>query len=278
MISRCFLVAVLLVIAFTATAEPAKRIIALSPHIVEQLYSIGAGDSIIATTDNADYPEQAKNIPVIGGFYGVQIEKIVQLKPDLIVYWGSGNKASDIRRLKEFGFKLYNNDPKTLAAIPDTLIELGKLTGYEVAAQEKASQFRRQLNQLVIANSQKASIKVFYQLWSSPLMTVAKGSWIQQLLTACHSENVFYHAVNSYPQVSTENVLLKQPQVILQANEKGNVQGIDWSKWPEIPAVKFQQIYQLNADILYRPTLRAIEGAQALCQVLDKSRLNLSIL
>lgn len=219
-------------------ADPAKRIIALSPHAVEMLYAIGAGDAIVAATDYADYPEAAKKIPRIGGYYGIQMERVMELNPDLIVVWDTGNKAEDINQLKALGFNLYGSDPKTLEGVAKELEELGKLTGHVEEASKAAAAYRAELIRLRTDNASKSEPKVFYQLWSTPLMTVSKNSWIQQIISVCHGQNVFYDAASDYPQVSLENVLLTLPEVILQSQEEGNVKGVDWSQWPEIPAVK----------------------------------------
>lgn len=253
-------------------ANPAKRIIALSPHAVEMLYAIGAGDKIVATTDYADYPEAAKKIPRIGGYYGIQMERVMELNPDLIVVWDSGNKAEDINQLRTLGFNLYGSDPKTLEGVAKELEELGQLTGHVEEASKAAAAYRAELIRLRVENAKKSEPKVFYQLWSTPLMTVSKNSWIQQIISVCHGQNVFYDAASDYPQVSLENVLLTLPEVILQSEEEGNVKGVDWRQWPEIPAVKNQHIYQLNADLLHRATPRALLGVQALCDALDKVR------
>ncbi len=103
-------------------------------------------------------------------------------------------------------------------------------------------------------------------------MTVAKNSWIQQIIDVCHGDNVYIDAASDYPQVSLESVLLKMPEVILQSQDEGNVLGVDWNKWQEIPAVKQQHIYQLNADLLHRAAPRALLGVNALCGALDKAR------
>lgn len=262
----------LALLPIAALAEPAKRIIALSPHAVEMLYAIGAGESIVAATDYADYPEAAKKIPSIGGYYGIQIERVLELNPDLIVVWDTGNKAEDINQLKSLGFKLYSSSPKTLEDVAKEIEELGALTGRTEQASQVAADYRSELLQLRSENAAKSEPKVFYQLWSTPLMTVAKNSWIQQIIGVCHGKNVFYDAVSDYPQVSLENVLMTLPEVILQSEEEGNVKGVDWSKWTEIPAVKNQHIYQLNADLLHRATPRALLGVKAVCDALDKAR------
>ncbi|MBB1270019.1 cobalamin-binding protein [Shewanella sp. SR44-3] len=257
-----------------AVKAPAKRIIALSPQAVEMLYAIGAGDLIIATTDHADFPEQAKSIPSIGGFYGLSIERIVELNPDLIVSWASGNKLDDLQRLTQLGFTLLDSDPKTLDDVAVDLERLGAATGYGAQANALANDFRQQLAKVRLEALNKPKVKLFYQLWSEPLMTVAKHSWIQQSISACHGDNVFFAASSDYPQVSVENVLLTGAQVIIQSKDKGNVLGIDWSKWPELPAVSLQHIYQLDADLLHRASPRSIMGVKALCDVLDKVRSN----
>ncbi|MGK0410123.1 MAG: vitamin B12 transport system substrate-binding protein [Shewanella psychromarinicola] len=251
---------------------PGKRIIALSPHGVEMLFAIGAGESILATTDYADYPAAAKDIPRIGGYYGIQIERVIELNPDLIIVWQSGNKQGDINQLRDLGFTLFNSDPKNLTDVATDLEALGKLTGNEVQAQQVATDYRQQLAQIRLKNQAKPTVKVFYQLWSTPLMTVAKGSWIQHLIEVCHGENVFYDAASEYPQISIENVLLTGAEVILQSQDEGNVLGINWADWPELPAVKNQHIYQFDADLLHRATPRAIQGVNAVCGALDKVR------
>lgn len=253
-------------------AAPAKRIIALSPHSVEMLYAIGAGEAIVATTDHADFPEAALAIPRIGGYHGVQVERILELEPDLVVVWGSGNKAEDITRIKELGFRVFDSNPDTLDEVADELESLGELTGHRVQAAKVAADYRQQLKLLRSENLAKSGVNVFYQLWSTPLMTVANNSWIQQIISVCHGDNIFADAANDYPQVSLESVVLKQPELILQSQDEGNIIGVDWSEWPEIPAVKNHHIYQLNADLLHRAAPRALLGVEALCDALDKAR------
>ncbi|MCL1146342.1 cobalamin-binding protein [Shewanella marinintestina] len=259
-------------VSASAVEAPAKRIVALSPHSVEMLYAIGAGDSIVATTEYADFPEAALDIPRIGGYHGVQIERILELNPDLVVVWASGNKAEDITRIKELGFKVFDSNPDTLEAVADELESLGELTGHQAQAKQVADDYRVKLAKLRSDNFAKAEVKVFYQLWSTPLMTVAKNSWIQQIISVCHGDNVFVDSASDYPHVSLETILLKLPEVILQSQDEGNIIGVDWSQWAEIPAVKNQHIYQLNADLLHRAAPRALLGVEALCDALDKAR------
>lgn len=269
---------VALVVSFSTLAQTdpqaagAKRIIALSPHGVEMLYAIGAGDRIVATTDHADYPESAKLIPRIGGYYGIQIERIIELNPDLVVVWASGNKLEDINHIKQLGFTVFNSDPESLDDVATEIEQLGLLTDQAPQAQQVAADYRLQLAEIRQQNTLKSKVKVFYQLWSTPLMTVSKGSWIEHIIDACNGTNVFYDAANEYPQISIENVLLTDAEVILQSQDEGNVMGVNWSQWPELPAVKNKHIYQLDADVLHRASPRVIQGVKLVCDALDKAR------
>lgn len=265
-------ISLILIFPIIVLAAPAKKIIVLSPHAVEMLYAIGAGSNIIATTEYANFPDEAKNIPRIGGYYGIQIEKVMALNPDLIVTWSGGNKHSDLQQLKQLGLTLYDSNPTTLDSLATELENLGQLTGHSQQANKVATQYRQLLQQIAKNSHNKPKVRVFYQLWSEPLMTVARNSWIQQIIEVCRGDNVFAKAANDYPQLSIENVLLNNPQVIIQSQQQQNEPSIAWQQWPEISAVKNHHIYQINADLLHRPSPRTILGIQTLCNTLDKVR------
>lgn len=251
-----------------------KRIIALSPHAVELLYAIGAGDKIVATISHADYPAAAKKIEIIGDYRGVTLEKLISLQPDLVVTWASGNKMNQVLQIKKLGFNVVDSDPKTLDDIASDLRTLGKLTGHSEQAEKVAQQFEVDLAILTKQYQNRTPIKTFYQLWSKPLMTVSKGSWINQFITRCGGVNVFSDADNPYPKISTENVLLTGAQVILipDDNQTRSHELFDWQRWGVLPAVKNKQIYYPNAKVLHRPTPRVLAPMKEVCEFIDGAR------
>lgn len=253
---------------------PAKRIIALAPHIVESLFEIGAGDKIVATVDYADYPKQALSIPRIGGYYGVQMEKVLALAPDLVIVWKNGNRAEDIQKLEQLGLNIAYSEPKHITGVADELIHLGQLTGHELQATEAANRFLTRLDAIKTQYVGKAKINAFYQLWSEPLMTVNKNTWIHQLLTVCQANNVFAETSTDYPQVSIENVVVANPELIIQPDEKADKPQpkIDWHKWPMIPAVKQAQFIRINADLIHRFSSRMLDGVDDMCRKIDQLR------
>lgn len=254
--------------------KKAERIIALSPHSVEMLFAMGAGDKIIATTDYADYPAQAKKIERIGGYQGILIERVLELNPDLIIVWQSGNKSEQSAQLKKLGFNLYYSNPTTLDSIAQEIADLGDLVGHQEQAEQLAYQFNQHLAQVKKQYSKKSPVKIFYQLWPAPLQTAAGNSWIQHMLNICQGDNIFNDAANDYPKVSIENVVIRSPEVFIipLAVNQQKPDDINWQKWPELPAVKNNQLYYLDADLLHRASPRVLDGLDALCESIDKAR------
>jgi vitamin B12 transport system substrate-binding protein len=258
----------------TETPTTKQKIIALSPHSVELLYAIGAGDRIIGTLEYADYPKAALKIPRIGNFNGIQIEKVVELQPDLIIAWKSGNKSSDLAKLQSLGFNIYYSQPQNIAEIGKELLELGKLTNLvkeaEIVAHEMMSQYQTIKNR----NKSKQSVNVFYQLWHDPIRTIGPDNWTQSLINDCNGKNIFNDATSQYPVVSLESVLVKNPEVIIIPHHSGkkNDKKKFWLKWPNIKAVKNDHINIINGDLVHRFTPRAIDGLSILCKAIDQAR------
>ena len=250
------------------------RIIALAPHIVENLFAIGAGDNIVGTVDYADYPSEAQSIERIGGYYGISLEKVLALKPDLVIAWKSGNQSEDLAQIERLGIKVYLSNPTTIAGVADELLTFGEFTGNIDQSQQAANAFTQKLNAIVKSQQDKKNITGFYQLWAEPMMTVSKNTWISQLIETCHVSNVFAQSVTDYPQISIENVIVTKPQVIIIPDEKSKTPQpiVNWQKWPEVPAVKNDQFISVNADLLHRFTPRMLDGLADMCDKIDASR------
>lgn len=252
----------------------AKRIIALSPHSVELLYLLGVGDRIIATTSFADYPEEAKSIPVIGGYNGIQIEKVLSLQPDLVIAWESGNKLDDLNQLERLGLNVYRSQTNKLSEIANEIRRLGELIGIQNRANKEADKFLAGLSQLKEQYSSKPPIRFFYQLWNEPLRAMAGKSWINEMLLGCGGKNIFDKSVGDYPQVSLENVIAEKPEVIVIPSHHGHGlgEGDFWKEWPEIPAVKHKRIIYVDGDLLHRFSVRTLQGMKNICEHFEHIR------
>lgn len=268
--------------AFTAAAEqgnlPAKnstqRIVALAPHIVEMLFEIGAGDKIIGTVDYADYPKAALDIERVGGYYGLQIERVLALKPDLVLAWKSGNKMADLEQLERLGLNVAYSEPGKIEDVARELKKFGVLVGEQENAELSASRYQKRLASLKSRYQGQKKLKVFYQLWPEPMMTINKNTWIHQVIETCAGDNVFANNSTDYPQIGVENVLVTMPEIIILPDERSDkeVPVIDWKKWQQIPAVKHDRFISVNADLLHRFSPRMLNGVENLCSDIDNFR------
>ena len=254
------------------TAKP--KIIALAPHIVEMLFDIGAGEQVIATTEYADYPLAAQKIPRIGSSMRIQLERVIELQPDLIIAWESGSPSDDLARLKQLGFNIVYSQPDSFAEVAQELRLFGKLSGHSEQAERVATQFLANLDSIKKQYGNKKPLTGFYEVWSRPLTTIAKDSWPQQFLEICSINNPFKTAETSYPQVNIEQVLQNSIDVIIQPLAKKQKGGdeYNWEQWSILPAVKQKQFIILDADIVHRMTTRSLIALNDLCQQADKSR------
>lgn len=257
-----------------ALADKPLRIVALAPHIVENLYAIGAGDLIVGTLDYADYPQEATKIERIGGYNGISIEKLLMLKPDMVIAWKSGNQAEDLAQIKRLGIELHLSNPHSIEGVAKEILKLGQLTGHIEQSKKVAEAFTAKLNAIKAAQHNKTMLTGFYQLWPEPMMTVSKNTWINQLIETCQVTNVFADSDTDYPQISIENVIMTKPQVIIIPDEKSKqvIPTVNWQQWPEIPAVKFKQFISVNADLLHRFSPRMLDGLAQMCDKVEVSR------
>ena len=253
---------------------PAQRIIALAPHVVENLYAIGAEKQIVAAVDYSDYPAAAKNLPRVGGYSQFDVEAILVKKPDLIIGWASGNPSEQISKLRALGVPIFLSQPNRFEDVAKELRQLGKLTGREVAAEQAATTFLGKLERLRKANTSKPRVRVFYQIWQTPLMSIGGDQIISSAIAACGGENVFAALRTMAPQISEEAVLAADAEVFV-AGGMGEVRKdwLDpWRRWKHLTAVKRDNLFFVLADLMQRHTPRLIDGTEQLCVHLDTAR------
>lgn len=253
---------------------PAKRIVALAPHIAESLYAAGAGDRLVGTVEYSDYPPEAKKVARVGGYSRIDLEAVAALKPDLVLAWESGNNMTQIDKLKALGLSVYVSQPNKMESVADQLERLGQLAGTEAVARPAAERFRQRLENLRKANAAKPKVRVFYQIWKAPLMTVGGQQIISDAIKLCGGENVFGHLGKMAPTVSVEAVLEADPEAIV-ATGMGDAKPEwlhDWDKWTKMTAVKRDNLFHINPDIMQRHTPRILDGAEKLCAHLDVAR------
>lgn len=254
--------------------KPVQRIVSLMPHGTELLFEVGAGDLIVGTVKYSDYPKAATEIPVVGGYSGLNIEAIAAMNPDILLSWPEGNASRELQRLKQLGFKLYASDPITFYGIADNLRKLGKLTGREQQGNIVADRFMSEVIDLEETYSHQTSLSVFYQVWHQPLMTQNKDTFISKAIELCGGENIFRDLPIRAPQVSLESILAIDPQVIVASGMgKSRPEWLDkWKKYADLNAVQSGNLFHIHPNFFQRPTSRFLIGTRQLCEKMAQAR------
>jgi len=257
--------------------QPATRIISLAPSLTELLFAAGAGSRLVGVVDYSDFPPEAQSIQIVGRHDLLDMERILQLQPDLIVAWQSGNPRASVARLRELGFKVYVAEPKLLDSIPTHLERLGTLTGTSTEGNREAAKFRATLATLSREYQEAAPVSVFYQVWDMPLITAGGNELINDIITLCGGRNIFADITLVAPKVSVEAVLARNPSAIIASGmDIERPEWLDdWKLWPGITAIKQGNLFFVPPDLLQRHTPRALLGAQMLCEQVAHARATL---
>ncbi|MGF6710842.1 iron complex transport system substrate-binding protein [Luteibacter sp. W1I16] len=250
---------------------PAHRIVSLAPNITDALFAAGAGAYVVGTSRFSDYPAEAKKVAVVGDATMIDLERIVGLKPDVVVVWKSGNSAAQVDKLTRLGIPVFYSETARLAQVASTTRRLGKLAGTEEAAERNAAAFEAELRRLQTANAGKKRLKVFFQIWDRPLMTVGRAQIIDDALVLCGGDNIFADLDQPAPSVGREAVLARDPDVILSGGGEGeSLNG--WKASAFLSAVKHDNVFAIDAPTLALPSPSILAGVATLCHALDEAR------
>lgn len=252
---------------------PAQRAVALSPHLAELVFAAGAGHRLVGVMRFSDFPPEAAKLPVIGDAFAINLEAVAALKPDLLLLWRSGINPRQQQRLPVLGLPVYGNEITTVEGIADTLRRLGRLFGTETTADAAAAQTESRWAALRTRYASRAPVRVFYQLWNEPLMTVNRGHLIDQAITACGGINVFAGQPTLTPTVGWEAAVAANPQVVLTGSGPEAPARLEaWARFKRVAAVQNGLVIALDGHRLARMTPAFVDGAQALCEAIDRAR------
>ena len=264
--------------ATVTLAAPAQRIVSLAPHATELIYAAGGGDKLVGAVAYSDYPPAAKKLPRVGDSRSLDLERIAALKPDLIVVWRPGSAPQQIDRLRDLHIPLFFSDPTRLDDVATSLLRLGTLLGTSATARAAADAYRHDIAQLRARYAARPAVRVFYQVWDQPLMTINGEQMISNVITLCGGRNVFANLPRAVPTVSTEAVLAADPEAIVTASPGATtperpLPGLErWRAWPSLTATARGNLFAIGGDLISRPTPRVAQAASQLCTDLDIAR------
>ena len=248
-----------------------QRIVSLAPGITETLYALGLDNEIAGVTHYCNWPSRALKKPRIGGFSNPSIEKIVSLKPDLIIATVDGNRKDTVMQLERIGLPVYVINPSHTDKILEGIIHIGEITNRKNVAARLVKKLRERLRNITAQTKNKTKPRVFFQIGLEPLITVGGGTLIDEVIERAGGFNIAGKDTVRYPRYSAESIMKGAPDIILfapMANDKEfTAVKKFWKQFERISAVKNNQIYPVNTDLISRASPRLFDAIETMALI-----------
>jgi iron complex transport system substrate-binding protein len=252
-----------------------QRIVSLAPNLTEILFALGLGDRIAGVTSYCDFPEAAKAKEKIGDTIHPNLEKIISLKPDLVIVSTSSQLENLTRQLDQLAIPVYVTNPRTVSETVASIRSLGEITGAAASAAKLAAEMEARIAAVRQRVKDRPAPRVFYVLQTSPLITAGRNTFINDLINLAGGKSISGEETADYPQFSRETVVARAPEVIIAPASHGS----EWVKESDLrrdfavtPAIRSNRIVKVNPDLVDRPGPRIVEGLERLAEGIHPSR------
>jgi iron complex transport system substrate-binding protein len=252
--------------------RPAERIVTLAPHLAEIAFAAGAGAQVVGVSSFSRHPADAGRLPVVASSGRVDIERVIALKPDLVLGWRSGNSPLQIARLERLGFRIFVTEVRSIHDIARLTRQVGALAGTAASADERARTFDLEVRELSESHAHALPVAVFPEIWHRPMLTVSGEHLISDAIGICGGRNVFATARTLTPLVSREQLLGARPEAIVTVGYGSETMADAWRGLESVPAVRGRRVYVIDPDLLTAQGPRFLEGLHILCERLEAAR------
>jgi iron complex transport system substrate-binding protein len=277
-----------------------ERIVSLSPSNTEILFAIGAGDKVVAVTDHCNYPPELeakiekREITRVGGYWNPSIDSILELRPDLILVSTAQCKVKTNRcktecnrrceltlkmaeKFRSLGLNVLTLAPHSLDDVLTDILLVGKVTDNYTIAKEIVENLRQRI-QKVVTKSKDVSFKprIYFEVWNDPYISVNSKTWIGNLMDLAGGINIFGETVSEWPQVLPEDIIQKNPDIMVFPVIPGVPRFWDSFEavkkrrgWEKIKAVRDDRLYEIPRDCISRPGPRLVEALELLEEIIN---------
>lgn len=259
----------LLLLALSGPVLAALRVVSLAPSLSEIVVELDSADLLVGVLDAGERPAAIADVPSVGRYGQLDMERLLSLKPDLLLLWPGSVGAGQRDQLKHLNIPTFVAEPHTLTQLAAQIEAIAEQLGRPERGAERAAELRKQLNDLRQRYRRDEPLRVFYQVWDKPLYTVGGGQIISDALEVCGARNVFADLNLPAPQVSIEAVLQRDPEVIV-AGDQAQLEA--WKAWPQVAAVKQGRLLLATDKGLERPSGQMISATAKLCRLLAPDR------
>lgn len=245
-----------LLLAVSGSAAAVERVVSLAPSLSEIVFELGSADLLVGVLDAGERPAELKNLPSVGRYGQLDMERLLSLKPDLLLLWPGSVGPAQREQLKRLNIPTYVAEPHKLEQLTAQIEAIATQLGRPERGVKLAADLQKKLADLRQRYRRDKPLQVFYQVWDRPLYTVGGGQIISDALDVCGARNVFADLTLPAPQVSVEAVLQRNPEVILASDQ---AQLDAWKSWPQVDAVAHGQLLLVTDKGLERPSGQMIE-------------------
>ena len=256
-----------------ALSNPAESIVTLAPNLAELVFAAGAGERLTAVVEYSNFPKEVNQLPRVGDAFRIDLERIMELSPDLVIAWQSGNPPGALQKLEQLGLAVWRIEITRPEQIASSVEQISIAAGTAAHGQVVAGQLRDRLQKLKKTNADKAPVSFFYQVSHRPLFTVNGQHIISRGLELCAASNIFSELTTLAPQVSREALVAADPQVMIAPQVEGDPLDPEaWRAWPGLQAGTHRALLYVPADEISQATPRMLDSREWACELLNPVR------
>lgn len=253
--------------------EKPEKIVSLAPNNTEILFALGLDDRVVGVSTADNYPEEAGEKEKVGGYEGNNLERIIELETDLVVFYGNMATVApdDYKSLQESGIAVLSYMPESIDETIDTIKSIGEATGSEEKAKQVTDQMTEKKDEIVEKVKDAEKKKVFYEIWHDPLQTAGPGSFMNEFINLANGENVAEDADMPYAAYDLETLVEKDPEIYIGPDDNPDATAEMIKERPgyeDLTAIKENQVYLVDGDLVSRAGPRIVEGLEIVAKTI----------
>jgi len=250
-----------------------RRIVSLNPATTDLIFALGAGDRLVGRTHWDVYPEAAKAVRDLGSGIRPNVEAVLGMRPDLVILYASKDNRAAASELRTAGVNTLSLKIDHIADFYYASRTIGRLLGDSARGAIVADSVERTLKRVRATTQSLDKPTVFWHIWDAPLITIGRGSYMNELIEIAGGRNIYGDVDQTSPAVSIEDVLKRNPRYIITGPE-GSLKIMKDPRWSEAPAVRDRRILVVDTAIVGRPSVRLGEAAESIARLLHPKELN----
>ena len=257
--------------------QTSLRVVTLSPHLAEMVERVGGVSSLVGVSAHSDYSKNTQSKTVVSDARNIDFERLRQLNPHIVLVWSGGTPAQLISKIRTTlpQARIFEFAPKKLDDIEKDLIKIGEVLNLQQSGLTAARSYTQELQDILGTSSKhsKTTVKVFYQVWPQPLMTINHEQMIHDVIERCGGTNIFSKEKLLVPQVTREAVLAANPDLMIGTQQAGK--DMDWSMWrsfENLSANRYQAFLSIPGPSISQPTPSILQGTRQICEAIARVR------